>query len=96
MDWLGRIDKPGTFDVYAEVAAADTAGFQLIANDGQTSLAVKSTGGQQVFQTQRIGQLTLPEGGFAIELQPQDSLWSPIVLRSVTLKPVGLELPLLP
>ena len=30
----GRIDKPGTFDVYAEVAAEEPAGFLLMANDG--------------------------------------------------------------
>jgi hypothetical protein len=91
VDWLVRIDKPGTFDVYAEVAAEEPAGFLLMANDGQKPLTVKSTGGLQTFQTQHIGQLTLPEGESAIRIHPQESLWNPIMLRSVTLKPVGLE-----
>jgi len=91
VDWLVRIDKPGTFDVYAEVAAEEPAGFLLMANDGQKPLTVKSTGGLQTFQTQHIGQLTLPEGESAIRIHPQKSLWNPIMLRSVTLKPVGLE-----
>jgi hypothetical protein len=60
-------------------------------NDGQKPLTVKSTGGLQTFQTQHIGQLTLPEGESAIRIHPQESLWNPIMLRSVTLKPVGLE-----
>ena len=89
VDWLVRIDKPGTFDVYAEVAAEEPAGFLLMANDGQKPLTVKSTGGLQTFQTQHIGQLTLPEGESAIRIHPQKSLWNPIMLRSVTLKPVG-------
>jgi alpha-L-fucosidase len=91
VDWLVRIDKPGTFDVYAEVAAEEPAGFLLMANDGQQPLTVKSTGGLQTFQTQHIGQLTLPEGETAIRVHPQESLWNPIMLRSVTLKPVGLQ-----
>jgi alpha-L-fucosidase len=91
VDWLVRIDKPGTFDVYAEIAAEEPAGFLSMANDGQESLTVKSTGGLQTFQSQHIGQLTLPEGESEIRLHPQESLWNAIKLRSVTLKPVGLE-----
>ena len=91
VDWLVRIDKPGTFDVYAEVAAEEPAGFLLMAKDGQKPLTIKYTGGLQTFQTQHIGQLTLPEGESAIRIHPQKSLWNPIMLRSVTLKPVGLE-----
>ena len=87
VDWLVRIDKPGIFNVYANVAAEEPAGFLLMANDGQKSLTIKSTGGQQTFQTQRIGQLMLPEGESTIRIHPQMSLWNPIMLRSVTLKP---------
>lgn len=96
VDWLVNIDKPGTFDVYAEVAAEGFASFELMANDlaeydGQKPLTVRSTGGLQTFQTQHIGQLTLPEGEAEIRMHPEESLWNPIVLRSVILKPVGLE-----
>ena len=87
VDWLVRIDKPGTFDVYAEVAAEESAGFLLMANDGQEPLTVKSTGGLQTLQIQHIGQLKLPEGESSIRIHPQKSLWNPIMLRSVTLKP---------
>ena len=92
VDWLVRVDKPGTFDVYAEVAAEEPAGFLMMANDGQKSLTVKSTGGMQNFQTQLIGQLILPKGESAIGIHPQMSLWNPILLRSVTLKPSGRAL----
>ena len=91
VDWLVRIDKPGTFDVYAEVAAEEPAGFLLMANDEEKPLTVRSTGGQQAFQSQHIGQLTLSDGESGIGIHPQESLWEPIMLRSVTLKPVGLE-----
>ena len=89
VDWLVKIDKPGTFDVYAEVAAEEPAGFLLIANDEEKPLTFSSSGGQQIFQSQHIGQLTLPEGDTTIRMHPQESLWNPIMLRSVTLKPVG-------
>jgi len=92
VDWLVRIDKPGTFDVYAEVAAEEPAGLMLMANDGQKPLTIKPTGGQQTFLTQRIGQLTLPEGESVIRIHPQMSLWNPIMLRSVTLKPAEKSL----
>ena len=86
VDWLVRIDEPGTFDIYAEVAAAESAGFLLMEDQGKEALTVRSTGGLQAFETQHIGQLTLPEGESEIRLHPQESLWNPIVLRSVTLK----------
>jgi hypothetical protein len=88
VDWLVRIDNPGIFEVYAEVVAEEPSGFLLVAKDVQKPLIVKSTGGLQTFQTQYIGQLTLPEGESAIRIHPQMSLWNPIMLRSVTLKPV--------
>ena len=91
VDWLVRIDKPGRFDVYAEVAVEEPAGFLLMANDEEKPLTVRSTGGQQAFQSQHIGQLTLSDGESGIGIHPQESLWEPILLRSVTLKPVGLE-----
>ncbi|MEM7432613.1 MAG: alpha-L-fucosidase [Pseudomonadota bacterium] len=87
VDWLVRIDQPGTFDVYAEVVAEKASGFQMVANDQQVALNIQPTGGQSTFQTQYIGQLTLPEGESEIEIQPQESLWKPITLRSITLKP---------
>ena len=88
VDWLVRIDKPGTFDVYAEVIAEEPAGFLLMSNDRQKLLTVKSTGGLQNFQTQYIGQFTLTEGESTIRIHPQMPLWNPIMLRSVILKPL--------
>ncbi|MEM7313717.1 MAG: alpha-L-fucosidase, partial [Planctomycetota bacterium] len=87
VDWLVQIDEPGTFDVYAEVAAEEAAGFLLIANDEEKSLSVKPTGGEQSFARQHIGQLTLSQGEVEIKIHPQEALWNPIMLRSVTLNP---------
>ena len=92
VDWLVRIDEPGIFDVYIEVAAEEPAGFLLMANDEQKSLTIKPNGGQQTFQAQHIGKLVLPEGESTIRIHPQISLWNPIMLRSVTLKPVEKSL----
>ena len=50
VDWLVRIDKPVTFDVYAEVAAEETAGFLLMANNGQKPLTVESTSACRLFK----------------------------------------------
>jgi len=91
VDWLVRVDKPGTFDVYADVAAEMSAGFLLLANNEEKSLTVESTGGLQTVTNQFIGQLTLPEGESAIGITPQESLWNPIMLRSVTLRPATPE-----
>ena len=88
-EWLVRIHQPCTFDVYAYVAAEQSAGFLLMENDEQKALTVTSTGSLQTFETQRNGQLTITEGESVIRMQPQEPLWNPIVLRSVTLKPAG-------
>ena len=91
VDWLVRIDQPGTFDIYAEVAAAEPAGFLLMEGAGQNPLTVEPTGSLQTFKSQHIGQLILPEGESEIRFHPDESRWNLILLRSVTLKPADVR-----
>ena len=88
VDWLVKVDQPGRFDVYADVAAEDASGFLLMVDEEEKPFRVQSTNGLQTYQTQHIGQLDLPEGEeVEVGIFPQESLWKRVNFRSLTLKP---------
>lgn len=90
LNWTFKIDRPGTFKVYAEAAAAADAKmtFGLRAGD-KTECTVKSTGNDDNFQTQELGEITVAAPGvFNLELRPVRDQWSPVTLGNVILKSV--------
>jgi hypothetical protein len=91
VDWLVKIDQPGRFDVYADVAVEDASGFLLEVDEEEKPFRVQSTNGLQTYQTQHIGQLDLPEGEVEVRIFPQESLWKPVSFRSLTLKPADKQ-----
>ena len=89
VDWLIKIDRPGTFQVYANVAASERSDFSLQANsDNEKRFTVNPTGGPDLFQRQLIGTLELSGGESKIVMHPQELDWRPIILRSLSLRPV--------
>jgi len=91
VDWLVKVDQPGRFDVYADVAVEDTSGFLLMVDEEEKPFRVQSTTGLQTYQTQHIGQLDLPEGEVEVRVFPQESLWKTVNFRSLTLKPADKQ-----
>ena len=89
VDWVIAIDRPGTFHIYADVAADKRSTFSLLTNSAnEKRFAVNATGGPALFQRQMIGTMELPEGESKIEMRPQEPGWRPITLRSLTLRPL--------
>ena len=89
VDWVVAIDRPGTFQIYADVAADERSTFSLLTNSAnENRLTVNATGGPVLFQQQMIGTIELPEGESKIEMRPQEPGWRPITLRSLTLRPM--------
>ncbi len=87
VDWLVEIDRPGNFQIYADVAAGEPSGFSLQAGTAkEKQLTVKPTGGPKLFQRQLIGTMELPEGESKIVMRPQEPSWRPIILRSLNLR----------
>jgi len=91
VEWLVKVDQPGRFDVYADVAVEDTSGFLLMVDEEKKPFRVQFTNGLQTYQTQHIGQLDLPEGEVEVRIFPQESLWKPVNFRSLTLKPADKQ-----
>ena len=89
VDWVIAIDRPGTFQIYADVAADERSDFSLQANSAnEKRFTVNATGGPALFQGQMIGTMELPEGESKIVIRPQEPGWRPITLRSLTLRPL--------
>ena len=86
VDWLVRIDKPGIFDIYAEVVAEESVSFLLMANDGQ-NLTIKSSGGKTDFSNPAHRPIDLVRRGIHDRDASANVTLNPIMLRPVTLKP---------
>ncbi len=88
LEWLIRVDKPGEFHVFVEVAADEPSGLSLTANAEKQSFKVARTGSKQIFKTQFLGTIRLSQSESRIIVQPIEALWNPISVRSLTVKPV--------
>ena len=89
VDWVIKIDRPGKFQIYADVAAGERSDFSLQAHTANEKLfTINPTGDPGLFQRQLIGTIELPEGESKIVMRPQEPTWRPITLRSLTLSPL--------
>jgi alpha-L-fucosidase len=90
IDWSFQIDKPGRFEISAELAIeAPKSDFEIISGDQKQTVSVVSTGGYDKFTKVTLGQMTFPQAGeYTLELKPVDKQWQPINLRSILLTPI--------
>jgi alpha-L-fucosidase len=88
LEWLIKVDKPGEFHVFVEVAADEPSEFSLTANAEIQPFKIVQTGSKQIFKTQFLGTIRLSQPESRIIVQPLEALWNPISVRSLTLKPV--------
>jgi len=90
LSWRFRIDKPGQFDVMAEIACPEAGSKFQIKIGGQTLQAeAQNTGTYQNFKTYKIGQIKIDKPDkYDLEIRPVRDSWQPINLRVVTLKPI--------
>ena len=89
IEWLIKVDSPGNFHVFLELATDKPSGFSFTANEERQSFKVVPTGGAQIFQEQFLGTIQLSQPESSVTIEPIEALWSPISIRSVTLKPVA-------
>ncbi|MES2996677.1 MAG: alpha-L-fucosidase [Verrucomicrobiota bacterium] len=86
--WAFRTGEPKSYEVIAEIAAAKPAQIQLHMGETKLSASFQPTGGDDKFATQSLGKIELPPGDHELGIRPVTTGWSPVNLRSVTLKPV--------
>lgn len=84
-----EIDQPGTFNVQAEMAGEEATGINLKLGD-QPGMDVQLTpsGSYSEFQVADLGTVTIEEAGtYTLEIRAISEGWSPVNLRTVSLKP---------
>jgi len=86
-----QIDKPGTFEVTAELAAQDAGAKLQVVNgrDASPPVEAPNTGDYRKFQATTLGRVTFTKAGdFELLIRPVAAGWKPVNMRTVTLKPV--------
>ena len=88
IQWEFMIDRPGKFEVFAEIAMQDdVSGLRIISGDQKLKATVTSTGGYQKFKTVKLGEITIEgTGEKSIQVKPIKNKWKPINFRNLTLK----------
>jgi alpha-L-fucosidase len=89
--WPCRIDRPGRFEVLAELAAVEPGSrFRVAVGDQSLVAEAPATGGYGMFRKITLGRLDLPKAGeYELAIRPEAAAWKPINLRSLTLRPVS-------
>ena len=89
VSWRFRIERPGIFEVVAELAAEAGSRFAVTAGDQTLAAEVPATGGYGVYRRIVLGRLSVARPGeIELAIRPDGVNWRPINLRSVTLRPV--------
>jgi alpha-L-fucosidase len=89
VEWKFKIDKPGTFDILAEIATpAANSQFTIKVADQTIAAKAANTGDYAKFTSQNLGSIKITKTGkYNLEFRPKPNNWSPINLRQITLKP---------
>jgi len=84
-----EINKPGTFNVDADLAAQNKSGlvFNLGGKEKQ-NVMLNPSGSFSKYQVVNLGTLTFDEPGtYTLEIRPVKEGWSPVKMRNIELKP---------
>jgi len=89
VEWKFKIDKPGSFDLIAEIATpANNSQCTLKLADQTLSAKAANTGDYDKFTEQNLGRIKIKQSGkYSLEVKPKPNHWSPLNLRQITLKP---------
>jgi len=90
VEWKFKIDKPGTFTVFAAIATpANDSQFTLKLADQTIEAKAANTGDYAKFTEQNLGRIKITKTGkYNLEVRPKPNNWSPINLCQITLKPI--------
>lgn len=89
--WSFRVDQPGTFDVFAEVATLNSVEYTIGLADG---VAIKDSlegdGELTLLNRRKLGQITIPEAGMhQLEWRPIRNEWNEASVGRLQLVPVN-------
>ena len=86
--WPFKINKPGKFEIIADVAVKDTETvFRVSVGKSVFKSTVASTGGLDKYKKVSLGQIEVSKAGISmLRINPVRKQWKPMNLRSITLK----------
>jgi alpha-L-fucosidase len=85
--WTFKIDRPGKFKVSAEIAALESAGFEVIVGGQKLSGKSPATKDYTKFKRMAVsGEIELAAGSVTLTVKPVAEKWQAMNLRSVTLQ----------
>ena len=87
-EWGIRVDQPGEFEVVADVATQGKSHFTIQTGDRELKATVPNTGDYGTFQSVTLGRIQISQSGIgSVIIRPDKKSWSPINIRTITLKP---------
>jgi alpha-L-fucosidase len=88
--WKFQIDRPGKFDVVADLSSEGPTQLQLAVGEQKMNAQAPATGGADKYQPVKLGQVEIAAPGeHDIALKPEAKAWKAVNLRSVTLTPAA-------
>jgi len=88
VSWRFTLDRPGTFDIVAELASVGASTVQMAVGTQKVDGRTAATGGLGTFATVKLGRVVIPAAGDQeLLLKPPAKGWSAANLRSLILKP---------
>jgi alpha-L-fucosidase len=88
--WEFKVTKPGKFDLSAEIAAPESAGFEVSLGDQKTEGVAPVTGDYGKFAVTKLGVIAITSPGkIMLAVRPRKEGWHPINLKSIRLSPMG-------
>ncbi len=89
VEWTFKVNRPGRFDLRAEVAATGAGQFEVTIGGRTLRATAPVTGDYGKFSTIDLGSVEIPTAGsVTLGVKPVPDAWQPINLRSVILSPV--------
>lgn len=86
VEWVFTIDQPGTFQVFAQVAAMENTAVTVEDGDHKLTADIPATGGMELFPRISLGQIKIePDGEHRLRIRPVKEGWRPIALRTIEL-----------
>ena len=89
--WTFSVNRPGRFQVAAEIASTGTGQFEIVLGGQKISGAAPNTGDYTKFRSITLAgvlEIAAP-GKYTITVKPVKAGWQPINLKSLTLKPAA-------
>ncbi|MBN2091767.1 alpha-L-fucosidase [candidate division KSB1 bacterium] len=86
IEWMFRLDKPGKFNIEAELSSAADAQMNVKCGEVKIEVLLKGTGNLPSFKNIKLGQISLEKpGNNLLEISPVEGKWQDVNLKTIRL-----------